>query len=536
MKNVELLDCTLRDGGRIIDCAFTDYQIGDLIKKLSDAKVNYIEVGFLRDPARKKYEGKGTFFNTVKEIEPFLSQKNPNTQYVAFVDYGMFDFDTLDPCDGKSIDGIRVGFTKKDFKQRWDDVQRCFDIVKKRGYKLFIQGVNSLAYDEKELKCVLDAVNKVRPVSFGIVDTYGAMFLEDIDKIFRLVNGVLLPSVKIDLHTHNNRQMAFALAQEAIRISGDRRLIIDATLEGMGKCAGNLNLELIADYLIQEKHYDLDFDGILDLIDGFTFSFKKSHSWGYSIPAFMGGIYKSHPNNIIYLTEKFRLGNRDIKNILSMIDEETRHTYNYDNIEKKYIEYSSTSVDDESALETLRARFAEREVLVLAPGSSLNRYGKKIEEFIAAEQPMIVSVNFVSDYPNAISFFANKKRFDDMISEILPDKVIAVSNVKPARGELEVSYDRLIDRRYRMFDNSTLMLLELLRILGVKKITLAGFDGYSTRVKNNYCKDTYFNDRHESEYGEINREVGNRMKDYIETVGDHCDVSFLTPSIYQKYM
>ena len=87
-----------------------------------------------------------------------------------------------------------------------------------------------------------------------------------------------------------------------------------------------------------------------------------------------------------------------------------------------------------------------------------------------------------------------------------------------------------------MFDNSTLMLLALLKILGVKKIVLAGFDGYSKRVKNNYCKDTYRNERHETEYSEINREVGARMKDYIETVGDHCEVTFLTPSIYQKYL
>lgn len=535
MKNVELLDCTLRDGGRIIDCAFSDYQITDLIKKLSDAKVNYIEIGFLRDPARKKYEGKGTFFNTVKEIEPFLRQKNGNTQYVAFVDYGMFDFDTLDPCDGKSIDGIRVGFTKKNFKEQWEDVKRCFAIVKEKGYKLFIQGVNSLAYSEKELKTVLNAVNKIQPVSFGVVDTYGAMFLKDIDHIFALVNDTLLPSIKIDLHTHNNRQMAFALAQEAIRISGDRRVIIDATLEGMGKCAGNLNLELIVDYLIQEKHYDFDFDGILDLIDEFTFSFKKTHSWGYSIPAFMGGIYKSHPNNIIYLTEKFRLGNRDIKNILSMIDEETRHTYNYDNIEKKYIEYNSMCVDDGATLEVLRRRLKGQTVLVLAPGSSLNKYKGEIDRFIQTEKPHIISVNFLSDYPNALSFFANKKRFD-VISTSTPSNVIAVSNVKPSKGEMEISYDRLIDRRYRMFDNSTLMLLNLLKIVGVGKIVLAGFDGYSKRVKNNYFDNTLYNERHESEYKEINEEVGCRLKDYIATVGDHCQVSFLTPSIYQKYL
>ncbi|MBR1748109.1 MAG: aldolase catalytic domain-containing protein [Clostridia bacterium] len=538
MKNIELLDCTLRDGGRIVDCKFSDYEVTSVISRLSLAKLNYVEVGFLRDSRKVNYNGGSTFFTSVKQIEKFLEHKKDYTQFVAFIDYGMFDFNTLDECDGKSVDGIRVGFTKKNYLNDWEDVKKCFKIVQEKGYKLFIQGVNSLGYTEEELIDVLSEINIVKPDAFGIVDTYGAMFLNDIDRIYSVVDSHLDENIKIDFHTHNNRQMAFALAQEAIRLSeeGNRRIIIDATLEGMGKCAGNLNLELIADYLIHEKKYDYDFDGILDLIDDFTFAFKKNHTWGYSIPAFMGGIYKSHPNNIIYLTEKFRLGNKDIKNILSMIDEETRQTYKYDNIERKYIEYSAMNVDDSASFSLLRQLFEGQDILVLAPGATLRTHKETILKYKKEKSPVTICVNFITDeFGEAYSFFANKKRYDaNLIND--PQRIVAVSNVKPKYGEIQISYDRLIDRRYKMFDNSTIMLLNLLKIIGVKSIALAGFDGYRKDTKNNYFDESFFNERHASEFDTINQEVFHLFKDFVSTVGDHCEVLFLTPSIYKEML
>lgn len=113
MKNVRILDCTLRDGGRIINCAFPDQEISELSERLVNAKIDIIEIGFLRDYHNIKYEGNSTFFTDVDQIRPFLHKNGSNVIYVAFIDYGMFDFDSLKPYDGTSIDGIRFGFTKK---------------------------------------------------------------------------------------------------------------------------------------------------------------------------------------------------------------------------------------------------------------------------------------------------------------------------------------------------------------------------------------------------------------------------------------
>ena len=57
----------------------------------------------------------------------------------------------------------------------------------------------------------------------------------------------MLHDICINFHSHNNYQLSFAFAQEVIKLSGSssRQIIIDGTLGGIGKVAGNLNTELI---------------------------------------------------------------------------------------------------------------------------------------------------------------------------------------------------------------------------------------------------------------------------------------------------
>ena len=95
MKNVRILDCTLRDGGRIIDCAFPDEETKEISRRLAEAKIDIIEVGFLRDRRKVNYQGNSTFFTDVDQIRPFVNKEKKGVLYTAFIDYGMCDIDTL---------------------------------------------------------------------------------------------------------------------------------------------------------------------------------------------------------------------------------------------------------------------------------------------------------------------------------------------------------------------------------------------------------------------------------------------------------
>lgn len=457
MKNVKILDCTLRDGVRITNCDFPDEEIKQISQKLANAKIDIIEVGFLRDWRNVHYKGNSTFFTDVEQIRPFVDKSKKNTIYVTFVDYGMFDFDSLKPWDGTSIDGIRVGFTKKNFNNDLEDIICCLKIVKERGYMLFIQGVNSLSYSDKELLNLLDLINEIEPYSFGIVDTYGAMYIDDVNRIYNLVDHNMDKDICIDFHSHNNFQLSFAFAQEIIRLSsGTRQIIIDVTLNGMGKCAGNLNTELIVDFLVRKLNYDYEFDNILDIIDEHLYIYKQNKFWGYSIPSFMAGIYKSHPNNVIYLTEKFRIDTKDIKNIMSMIDDKTRQRYDYDNIERLYVEYTADKVDDYVAIEELKELIGNREVFVMIPGSSLYTYREVIDTYVSDHKPFVISVNFLDDAESSYAFFGNAKRYKKLENRNTRRAIVS-SNIKPDNtSDIVVNYYGIINRGYKYFDTQRL--------------------------------------------------------------------------------
>lgn len=542
MKNVKILDCTLRDGGRIINCAFPDAETKDISIRLASANIDIVEVGFLRDYHNVDYKGNSTFFTDVDQIRPFVD-RSKNTKYVAFIDYGMFDWDSLKPFDGTSIDGLRVGFTHKNFLASKDDIIKCLRSVKEKGYMLFIQGVNSLGYTDKELLDIVDLVNEIQPVGFGIVDTYGAMYMDDVDRLYTLVDHNMDENIAIDFHSHNNYQLSFAFAQEIIRLSnGKRQIIIDGTLNGMGKVAGNLNTELIVDYLVRKRNYDYDFDAILDIIDDYIYKYHLEHQWGYSIPALMGGIYKSHPNNIIYLTEKFRLATKDIKYIISMIEPNLRMRYDYDNIQRLYQEYNHVKVDDKGALHTLKhLLYCEdgkkvKNILLLMPGSSIATHKAEILKEIQDKNSIVIMTNFIDEdflKEGALAFWGSSKRYEKY--KELRGKVQSVitSNVESDnKNDLVVNYDSYTDRTEEYSDNTSLMLLRVLQRIGITAYSIAGFDGFSDQV--NYFKQNEFSEeRFRPKYDEINKALSKLLKNFADSVGNTSGIRFITPSIYE---
>ena len=537
MKNVKILDCTLRDGGRIINCAFPNSQIKDIAYRLADANIDIIEVGFLRDAKSVNYQGNSTFFTDVDQIRPFVNRKK-DTMYVAFIDYGMFDFSTLKPYDGTSIDGLRIGFTRKNFENDHEEILECLAEVKQKGYKLFVQGVNSLGYTDRELLGIVDIVNQIQPEGFGIVDTYGAMYMDDVDRLYTIVDHNLDENIAIDFHSHNNYQLSFAFAQEIIRLSnGKREVIIDGTLNGMGKCAGNLNTELLVDYLVRKRNYDYDFDAILDIIDDHIYNYHLQHQWGYSIPALMGGIYRSHPNNIIYLTEKFRLATKDIKYIISMIDPDKRMRYDYDNIQRLYQEYNHVKVDDKENLALLERILKGKKILLLMPGQSISQYKDEILKKIEAENLFVITVNFrdeTFDKYSELAFWGSQKRYEhytDLRKEVTS---LITSNIESdMEDDIIVNYDSFVDRTQEYSDNASLMLMRILQRVGVVSYYVAGFDGFT--VNGSYYNKTDFSEeRFRSQYESINKGVAHQLSMFADSLKHPEDIQFVTPSIYSN--
>ena len=126
MKRVQLLDCTLRDGGYLVDAQFGNTVIKGMIKGLSESGIDVVECGFLKDEPHQKGS---TIFNNAAQLRPFLPEDRRQTSYVCLADYSRYTISNLEPFDGTSIDGVRACFFKK---ERYDVIDFCKSIVEKK--------------------------------------------------------------------------------------------------------------------------------------------------------------------------------------------------------------------------------------------------------------------------------------------------------------------------------------------------------------------------------------------------------------------
>ena len=251
----------------------------------------------------------------------------------------------------------------------------------------------------------------------------------------------------------------------------------------------------------------------------------------------MAGVYKSHPNNVIYLTEKYRLDTKDISNLLSMIEPDQRQRYNYENIEKLYTEYVAVKVDDYNTIEMLKNSFEGKNVLILAPGNTLNTHKGTISDYINSKHPVIVSVNYISEYQDAFAFFGNKKRYNKIGEFVEKPNIIVTSNIHADSNQsIVVNYHSLINRGYVYFENSTIMLLNLLKKLNPNHIAIAGFDGFDKMIDMNYSDRTFQDQRHVHEFERLNSEIGKMLNDVVQTLKGKCEIELITPSIYQHFI
>ncbi len=71
--NIQILDCTLRDGAYIVDSDFGTPAIKGIIKKMQDARIDIIECGWLKNTPHKT----GTsFYHVPQDMEQYLVGKN----------------------------------------------------------------------------------------------------------------------------------------------------------------------------------------------------------------------------------------------------------------------------------------------------------------------------------------------------------------------------------------------------------------------------------------------------------------------------
>ena len=138
MRKIELLDCTLRDGGYVNNWHFGSNNIKNIITSLQESNIEYIECGFLTNSI-DNYDNNFSLFitpNNIKETVKFC-----NSKIALMIKVGDFCIENLTPNENTNISIIRLAFHKEDIKK----VDNYVKEITSKGYKLFIQPTNIMS-------------------------------------------------------------------------------------------------------------------------------------------------------------------------------------------------------------------------------------------------------------------------------------------------------------------------------------------------------------------------------------------------------
>ena len=289
--NCKILDCTVRDGGLVNNWDFSVDFVRDLYYSLSEAGVEYMEIGYKNSPKLLKDSGNAGPWRFLDDA--FLREvipKKTETKLSALVDIGRVDENDILPREQSMLDLIRVACYIK-------DVDKAVELVEKfhaLGYETTIN-IMALSHAlEHELTDALQYINRSPVDVVYVVDSYGSLTPRDVayltEKFRRLV-----PDKLLGIHTHNNMQLAFANTVTGLEHGVT---FLDASVYGMGRAAGNCTTELLLGNL-RNPRYELR--PVLAFLEKHMVRVREKWEWGYNVPYMLTGLLNEHPRSAMAL-------------------------------------------------------------------------------------------------------------------------------------------------------------------------------------------------------------------------------------------
>ena len=520
MNNIEILDCTLRDGGYINNWNFGKKNIDMIFENLISSNVDYIELGYIDRTCN--IDINSTKFNSLKDLEVYGTKFSKS---ICMIDFGKYPIEEIPNADESNVFGIRVAFSKKDVIAALEYCKQ----LKDKGYNVFVQPMVTASYSIKEINALLDEINKMKPYALYIVDSFGSMNEKKVIELLNAYTDKLSKNVIIGFHSHNNLQLAYSNAKVFIENAGDRKVIVDSSVYGMGRGSGNLATELIANYLNDNDSKEINVNAIIEIIDNYLLELKKEKKWGYCLEYYLSAVNDCHPNYAKYLSEMHTMTINDIKTILHRIANDKKAKFNEEYINELYTAFMNKKIDDNNSYAELKTILNNKKVLILGSGETLKLEKEKIDNIID-DNTVIISLNEDNQiYNSNYIFISNRRRYKNL-DDNNSKKLICTSNVSiDTNNHLIFDYFDNLANDYENSDNVLLMFINILIKADINEIYLAGFDGFSCERKNFYSDElSYITEKERAD------RVNSIMNKYIKLYSKKIKLNWVTDSNYIK--
>lgn len=297
MAEVLTLDCTLRDGGYVNNWEFGEEKTKTIVSNLEKAGVDVIELGFLRC---ESYEVGRTVFEEMNYIKNIIPTKKPNTKYAALVEMAnYYPLEKLPKRSEETVDIIRYSFWKRKIDEAYEYAKYIADL----GYELFVQPTRVEQYSDEEYKELILRFSKLNPRAIYIVDTFGLLTRDDVERYARIADEYLPAHILLGYHAHNNMQQATANVDHLMKLGLSHDIIIDSSVYGMGRGPGNLPTEIWTNYVnnnyVEKYHPEYCYE----IFDNCLKEIYEEIPWGYSMAYLLTALKKGNPSYATWMLD-----------------------------------------------------------------------------------------------------------------------------------------------------------------------------------------------------------------------------------------
>lgn len=302
MSGLKILDCTLRDGGLTNNFFFEDSFVKDLYRTNVEAGVAYMEMGYRasKDLFKESDFGKWKFCDE-EALREIVGENPTGMKLSVMADVGRTNYERdILPKKESVLDMIRIATYSRAIDEAIDAAEFCHSL----GYETT---VNIMAISNDDPKTVARALEKLAASSVDViylVDSFGSFYPHHAAALTRQYVDIAFPAGKqVGIHAHNNQQLAFANTIEGMRNGAS---MLDVTVNGLGRGAGNCSAELLVGYLMGQGVSCRE-EPLIRFIEKHMLALKEAGVvWGYDIPYLLTGQKNQHPSKAIEFIRECR--------------------------------------------------------------------------------------------------------------------------------------------------------------------------------------------------------------------------------------
>lgn len=467
---MKILDCSLRDGGYYTQWDFSSELVDVYIKSMENLPVDYLEIGYRSNP---KTEYLGQYFYLPVYVMELIKSKTTKKLVIILdeKDVRIDDVEKLlNPCIGL-IDMVRLAIDPVNFERALGLARQ----VKKMGFEL---GFNVMYMSKwKEYPEFIGLLPQVEGLAdyFYMVDSYGGVYPKDVKETIALVREKI--TTPIGFHGHNNLELGLINTLTAIDEAVD---IVDATITGIGRGAGNLKTELLLTALNGKNQLDFDYNVLSKVVDVFT-QLQKEYEWGTNLPYMVSGANS--------------LPQKDVMDWVS------KRYYSFNSIIRA-LQNQYKGIEDNQKLAPFKKHTIAKNAIIVGGGDSVKRHSEAIKTIIRNNPDMII-IHASSKNAMVFNQFSNSQifclvgneghRMEEVFEGNIPEGAICVLPPFPRKMGTYIP-EKMVHHAFELesnhftekfIDSHTAIALQVILDLKMESFYVVGYDGYSSGLLDN---------------------------------------------------